>query len=126
MFRILLLLFFSTAVYAQDKCGIAIQNASEHKGEDITVCGVVTQVSTPYNVAGDPTYLNFGGRYPNHSFTAVIWGRDTNKFIKNTDTFIYGLKGYEGKKIAVTGVIQDYRGKPQIVLVNPEQIEVIE
>lgn len=36
------------------------------------------------------------------------------------------LKAFEGKDIAVTGLVQEYRGKPQIIATEPEQIVVIE
>ena len=32
---------------------------------------------------------------------------------------------YRGKAVRVTGLVRYYRGKPQIVLESPDQIEVI-
>lgn len=118
MFRFIFFLLINSIVIAQE-CDITIHNALEYKGEEITVCGVVTQVSTPLNNSGDPTYFNFGGYYPKHKFTLVLWGSNKHRFVKD-------LNYYKGKKIAVTGVIQEYRRKGQIVLVFPEQIEVID
>ena len=117
MFLFLFFMLFSVGLFAQE-CGVSIDNALDFKGEEITVCGVVSQVSTP-NSFGDPTYLNFGGYFPNHKFTAVLWGRNKHNFKDN-------LKIYAGKRVAVTGVIQEYAGLGQIVLVYPDQIELVE
>jgi hypothetical protein len=53
--------------------------------------------------------------YPNHIFTALIWGEDRDKFSPPPEN------AYSGKKICVTGTISSYRGQPQIVVKNPFQ-----
>lgn len=118
MVRFFFFLLLTGGVFAQE-CEITIHNALEYKGEEVTFCGVISQVSTPINNSGNPTYFNFGGYYPNHKFTLVLWESNKHRFRKDLDY-------YNGKKVSVTGVIQEYRGKGQIVLVFPEQIEVIE
>jgi DNA/RNA endonuclease YhcR with UshA esterase domain len=118
MIRFLFFLLFTGGLIAQE-CAITTNNALEYKGKEVTVCGVVSQVSTPLNNSGNPTYFNFGGYYPNHKFTAVLWESNKSNFRKDLDY-------YDGKRVAITGVIQEYRGKAQIVLVYPEQIVVIE
>lgn len=125
MYRILFFLLFSVGVFAQD-CDKTVTEAYEVVGQEMTICGKVYQVATPKGIRGNPTYINMGDKYPNHPFTVVIWGRDTDKFVRDTDTFIYGLKAFEGKEIAVTGLVEEYRGKPQIIATDPEQIEVID
>ena len=65
---------------------------------------------------GQPTYLNFDRPYPNHIFTALIWGSDRDKFGNAPETF------YQGKAVCVSGVIKSYRGKPEIILKSPGQI----
>jgi DNA/RNA endonuclease YhcR with UshA esterase domain len=52
-----------------------------------------------------------GDRFPNHAFTLVVWEDN--------------LKTLEGKQLAITGLIEEYRGKPQIIVNNPEQIVVM-
>lgn len=118
MYSFIFFLLISSSVFAQE-CDITIHNALDYKGKEVIVCGVVAQVSTPLNNSGNPTYFNFGGYYPNHKFTLVLWESNKHKFMEDLDY-------YSGKNIAVTGVVQEYRGKGQIVLVYPEQIEVIE
>ncbi len=117
-FFIIFLFFSFQTIIAQD-CTVDVKGASEYLGEEVTVCGLVSQVSTPLNNSGNPTYFNFGGYYPNHKFTAVLWESNKGNFRKDLDY-------YDGKRVAITGVIKEYRGKAQIVLVYPEQIVVIE
>lgn len=90
--------------------------AKDHVGENGTVCGKVAD--TRYLDSGRrPTFLNFDQKYPNHTFTAVIFGEDRGKF---------GVpeKDYLDKDICVTGKIEDYNGKPQIIVSEPRQIKV--
>ena len=60
-----------------------------------------------------------GGKYPKQKLTLLLWDSDEHKFIK-------GTQFYEGKTIKVLGTIQTYRDKPQIVIREPEQSEVLE
>jgi len=89
--------------------------AKEYVGRDGTVCGKVAD--TRYLESGKrPTFLNFDERYPNHTFTAVIFGENRAKFGAPE-------KDYLEKDICVTGKIEDYNGKPQIVVTDPQQIK---
>jgi DNA/RNA endonuclease YhcR with UshA esterase domain len=85
--------------------------AAKHVGEQVIVQGTVDQVVLTVNLT---THINFGGRYPNHVFTATIF--------KARQSFFSGVKGYEGKVIQVRGVVRLYRGKPEIVLNDPDQL----
>ncbi|MBM4383208.1 MAG: DNA-binding protein [Deltaproteobacteria bacterium] len=89
--------------------------AAAHVGEAATVCGVVSDASYRPDVRGEPTFLNFGGAYPNHAFTAVVWGKHRAKFTPPPES-------HEGKTICVSGRISSYRGKPQIVVDTPHQL----
>ena len=74
-----------------------------------------------FDIAADVMLDNFnmGGKYPKQKLTLLLWDSDEHKFIK-------GTQFYEGKTIKVLGTIQTYRDKPQIVIREPEQIEVLE
>ena len=52
-----------------------------------------------------------------HIFTIVIWGDDRAKFGTPETT-------YASKRVCVTGTIEEYRGKPEIVATTPGQISV--
>lgn len=119
MLRILFFLLFSVSVSAQ-VCDKSVSEAHEVVGKEMTICGKVYQVTKPQGIRGNPTYINMGARYPNHSFTVVIWGQDAMEFPMGA------LKAFEGKQIVVTGLVEEYRGKPQIIVKDVEQIEVIE
>ncbi|MYM56970.1 nucleotide-binding protein [Thalassovita mangrovi] len=92
---------------------VSPKETSYYVGETVTVEGVVSQVSTSNR---GTTFINFGGRYPNHIFYAVI-------FKNNADRFS-GVRSLEGKAVAITGAIELYKGKPQIILRSPSQIEL--
>ena len=64
---------------------------------------------------GAPTYLNFDKPYPENDFTVVVWGRDRGNFP-------YKPEDLKDHQACVYGRIDDYRGKPQIIALRPEQI----
>jgi len=49
---------------------ISPADAAQHVGEFVMVQGTVDQVSV---TTRNGTFLDFGGRYPNYTFTAVIF-----------------------------------------------------
>jgi DNA/RNA endonuclease YhcR with UshA esterase domain len=102
------LLLAQSATYSPDQ-------AKGHIGERATVVGVVSQVSTS---RGGTTFLNFGGRYPNHVFTAVIFRSAASQFPEP--------QRWEGKRVSVAGSIQLYRGKPEIVLNSSTQLQPVD
>jgi hypothetical protein len=89
--------------------------AKNHFRETATVCGLV--VSTKYSASSrrSPTLLDLDHPYPQQPFTIVIWGTDRPKFGAPEAT-------YAGKRVCVTGTIQEYRGKPEIIATDPSQI----
>ncbi len=89
--------------------------ASNYYGEYVTVVGTI--VST-YN-SGRACFLNFHPDYK-HYLTAVIFRSAFNRFPKNPEIYYYG------KNVKITGVIKEYRGKPEIIVNYPQQIEIIE
>jgi hypothetical protein len=121
MKNILIVFFFVIPFIGfSQECDVTVFEAHEVIDQEATVCGVLMQVASPKGIRGNPTYLNMGKRYPDHPFTVVIWGRDFMQFPMGQ------LKSYEGRQIAVTGLVEEYRGKPQIVVKEVEQIVLIE
>jgi hypothetical protein len=53
--------------------------------------------------------------YPNQVFTVLIWGENRRKFGAPESE-------YKGKQICVTGKITEYRGAPEIVADDAQQI----
>ncbi|HSZ33193.1 MAG TPA: hypothetical protein VK772_07770 [Puia sp.] len=64
------------------------------------------------------TLLNLGGAYPNQKITVVIKGADRNKFKTPPETL------YAGKTICVKGPVQIYKGRPEIIVTDPQQIVI--
>ena len=91
--------------------------AKNHIGERATVCGNVVSAHYAARTKGNPTFLNLDEPYPNQIFTILIWGSDRDKF-GNPET------RFQNKKVCVTGVVKDYRGKPEIVAEQPDQIQL--
>jgi hypothetical protein len=63
---------------AQKKLSAA--EAKDHVGETATVCGNVVNTRYAASTKGQPTFLNLDKAYPNHVFTAAIWGNSRSKF----------------------------------------------
>lgn len=98
--------------------GTPSEQAATMVGQTVTICGVVVDASYRADVRGTPTYLNFDRAFPNHSFTAVIWGEDRSKF-STAPEVAYG----PGKRVCVAGLVELYRGKPEITVESVAEIE---
>jgi DNA/RNA endonuclease YhcR with UshA esterase domain len=91
-------------------------DAARHVGETATVCGVVASAKYLERSATKPTLLNLGEPYPDEIFTVVIFGRDRAKFGTPETTL-------KGRRVCATGKIEEYRGVPEIVLADPQQLK---
>ena len=115
-----ILLIFAFLIWASDS--IAQQeyinpiDAHKYIGMEKTVCGTVASATYAVRTKGRPTFLNLDQPYPKQIFTVLIWGSDRNKF-QNPPESVLG-----SKRICVTGTIEDYRGKPEIIVRSPDQI----
>jgi DNA/RNA endonuclease YhcR with UshA esterase domain len=110
---LVVLLFIALSVSSH---AIPPEDAAKHEGEAVTVEGKVFEVI----VSGKGNaFLNFGGTNPNQEFAAVIFARASNSDFVN-------LKLYEGKTVTVTGNIQLYRGKPEIIIKDSSLIKVVQ
>jgi DNA/RNA endonuclease YhcR with UshA esterase domain len=90
-------------------------DAKNHIGKRMTVCGVVASANYDARSSRRPTFLNLDESYPHQIFTALIWGEDREKF----GTPEISLKG---KRICVSGLIEEYRGAQQIILRKASQL----
>ncbi len=93
-------------------------DAHNYIGMEKTVCGTVASAAYAVRSRGRPTFLNLDQPHPDQIFTVVIWGSDRYKFKNPPETF------FKGERICVTGIIESYRGKPEIVVRSPDQIIV--
>lgn len=90
-------------------------------GNDLLVVGTVDSVYVPKG--GTKLILNFGKDFCN-CFKVVIDDSDYRKWgTKQPDAI---GKMYEGKRVAVGGLVSEFQKKPQIVVTLPHQLTVIE
>jgi DNA/RNA endonuclease YhcR with UshA esterase domain len=92
---------------------IGTAQAAAHIGKQVTVTGVVAQVSFRPALV----FLNFEKPYPNSPFTAIIRNNHTNEFDD--------LSALKGKSVAVKGQVKDYNGKPEIELIGKSQLKLL-
>lgn len=111
--RLLALLLLAIAFTPISAQTISATDAKNHVGEKATVCGKVASERTATSSRGEPTFINLDAAYPNQVFTILIWGDDRPKV---------GALPSEGSRVCATGMIQDYRGVPEIVVRSSGQL----
>lgn len=97
---------------------VPTSEAARHVGKTVTLCGPVAGAAHFDRLKGEPTFLNFDRAYPEQTFTVVIWGADAVKFERPPHRM------FARQDLCVTGLVETYRGKPQIVVRDPKQITV--
>ncbi len=81
-------------------------DAKNHIGEQATVCGLVVSKRVATQSQGTPTFVDLDKPYPSQSMTVLVWERDKGN--------IGSLPG--SGQLCVTGLIDQYRGRAEIVL----------
>ena len=92
---------------------VSWQDAGKHIGRKVTVEGSIVGG----NDIGAILFLNFSRN--RGDFYCVIFKSDKNKFPDEPH------RHYRGKKVRVTGTINKHKGKPQMILRDPKQIQVV-
>lgn len=99
---------------------ITAEEAKEHVGEKVMVCGKVALAIYVQDQPRMPTYLNFGRPYPDQVFSVVIRNEDRGNFPQAPETM------YADKDVCVTGTIMESETGPQMRLQEPDKIEIQE
>lgn len=110
------MLWLSGGVWAEEVAGPVVINPVEaggQVGKEVTVRGKVEGQKVS---KGGHTYLNFGGRFPNHVFSCFLSGKN----------FPEPIPSFEGKEVEVTGLVGLYEGKAQMEITGLSQIRVVE
>ncbi len=94
---------------------ISWRDAAKYYGQTKIVEGKIV-VS---NNTGKVCFLNFHKNWRIY-FTALIFASDFNRFPSNPEDY------YLNRKVRVKGLIKEYKGKPEIILKSPSQIEIID
>lgn len=89
-------------------------NAAAHVGETVTVEGTASEVFT--DKRSGTTFIDLGGRYPGNAFSGVIFSSYAGSFPD--------VHHLEGKTVGITGKIQLYKGKPEIILRSRSQLSM--
>ena len=92
---------------------ISAAEAAQQVGQEVTVKGRVEGQRTSKS---GHTYINFGGKFPNHVFSCFLRAKN----------FSEPVPSFAGKEIEVTGVITMHESKPQMEINSLSQIRVLE
>jgi hypothetical protein len=84
----------------------------KYVGQTVAVRGIVSADTTSRR---GNRFLNMGGAYPNQAFTGFIPAQSANAFS--------GVPSLGGKTITITGPVQLYQGRPEIVINSPSQLK---
>ncbi|MGD9379061.1 MAG: thermonuclease family protein [candidate division WOR-3 bacterium] len=93
---------------------VSWRDAAEYYGQTKTVEGKIVAS----NNTGKVCFLNFHKDWRRY-FTAVIFASDFKKFPAHPEDY------YLNRVVHVRGLIKEYRGKPEIILKSPSQINII-
>jgi len=91
------------------------EKADEYYGKIITVEGEIVRTNRTKKVC----YLNFHKDWKRY-LTLVIFTADLDKFPPYPEDY------YLYKRVRVRGLVKEYKGRPEIILKDPKQIEIIE
>jgi len=94
----------------------AARSPGKQPSANIAICDKV--YSTRYFKSSGMTLLNLGAPYPNQTLTVVIRDDVANQFPDEP------AKYFRGKTICVSGEQELYKGRPQIVIRNKDQIKI--
>ena len=111
-FRVSVFLLFFVGLTACSRV-ISPEEAANHVGENVTVEGKVFSV---YISRKDNSFLNFGGVYPKQVFMAVILARSGSEI---------DVRKYDQKRVSISGLVQLYKGKPEIMVKSENQIKIM-
>ncbi len=112
LLAVVLILIAISLTYAANT--VNWKDAASYYGKYKTVEGIIVSTKCLPKVC----FLNFGRNYRT-TFTAVIFASDLAKFPPNPDQY------YLNKNVHVTGTIKEYKGKPEIIVKGPDQINIV-
>ena len=104
------------------RCADAVswQRAASLVGQRAVIKGRIVSTYFARSSAGQPTFLDMGNGYPNpNRFTVLIWRENRRTFGGSPET------RYRGRSLCVIGLINSYRGVPEIVARSAGQITVV-
>ncbi len=97
---------------------IKLEDAGKYVKDSITVCGRVAGIRFVEKSKNTPTFINIGASYPNQLLTVVIWG-DVRKQFEIAPEVLF-----KDKEVCITGKVELYKEKLQIVIHQKEQLVI--
>ncbi|GMV77229.1 MAG: hypothetical protein AMXMBFR79_03640 [Chitinophagaceae bacterium] len=88
--------------------------AAKRIGDTVTVCGKI--YGGKFFDKNKLTLLNMGAAYPKSPLTIVIYGENRDKFKNAPEVF------YSNKNVCIKGLVQEFKGKPQIIIKKENEI----
>jgi DNA/RNA endonuclease YhcR with UshA esterase domain len=113
IFSILIILTYNIS-YSQTE--ISSEKAKYYVGENVLITGKIKEIKE--SSAGN-IFLNFEKKYPNNPCTIVIYAGDREKILSN---FRINWVNLVNVTLTVSGIIETYENRPEIVLRKAEQI----
>ena len=117
IFSILIILAYNIS-YSQTE--ISSNKAKDYVGEYVTVTGKIKEIKES---SAGYIFLNFEKKYPNNPLTIVIYASDCENMQSDFRTNLVYLVN---ETVTVSGIIENYQNKPEIILKKEEQLAVID
>jgi len=120
MKKIFAFFFLLLSLGACAQAEIKLDQVKNHVGDSVKVRGKIFGVRFLETATNKPTFINIGAAYPDQVLTVLI-PFETRKILgyKPED------KKFEHGMAVVTGKVELYKGKPQIIIKDPNQLAII-
>ena len=110
--------FLGISITSFTQTKIELTAVSQHIGDSVKLEGKIFGVKTFPGKQNAPTLLNLGADFPHQLITIAVF--DSYK----TETILMPTENNKGDIAIVTGRIELYRGKPQIVVRSTNQLYI--
>lgn len=122
MRQLIILSFLTIACcFAHAQTKISLSDVSRHINDSVQLSAQVFGVKYFPDSKNAPTLINLGAAYPNQLLTAVI-----HKEVRGQMLIEPTEENLKNKTVIVIGKVELYKGKPQIVIKDPSQFQVVD
>ena len=106
-------------IYATAQTKVPLSAAEKNIGKTVTICDKISETKFLESAKTQPTLLNMGGVAPNNKLTVVINAENRKSFSYKPEETL------AGRNVCVTGKLLDFKGKPEIIVTKPDQIQTL-
>lgn len=114
LFTTFLIVLVGLLSYSQNT--IKLEDVAKHVGDSVKICGKVYGIRFVSTVQNEPTFINLGANFPNQLLTIVIWSDVRKTFTRMPEEL------FKDKEVCVTGKIELYKERPQVVVRDKGQL----